>query len=120
MAPRTGAERYLNARLEDAEYRDAYERARLRIDQIDRVIRALDERREQLNLSKAELARRAEMQPEAVRRIFSAERPNPTLHTLAALAEVLGLDLTPARKQKAAARPTRARSAASGTRRRTA
>jgi hypothetical protein len=63
------------------------------------------------------------MQPEAVRRLFSAERPNPTLHTLVAIAEALGLDLTPAEKQsqrRATPRATRARSGASGTRRRTA
>lgn len=121
MATPTGAERYLKDRLDDPDYRDAYDRARQRIDQIDSVIRALDERREQLNLSKAELARRAEMQPEAVRRLFSAERPNPTLHTLAALAEVLGLDITPATKSSTTpARATRGRSGASGTRRRTA
>lgn len=99
MTERTGAERYLSARLGDREYRAAYERARQRIDQIDTVIRALNDRREELKLSKAELARRAEMPPEAVRRLFSAERPNPTLHTLAALAEALGLDLTAAEKR---------------------
>jgi transcriptional regulator with XRE-family HTH domain len=93
-----------------------YEHAGHRIDQIDRVIRALDHRREELNLSKAELARRADMPPEAVRRLFSAERPNPTLHTLAAIADALELDLTPTAKMPA----TRARSSASGTRRRTA
>jgi DNA-binding phage protein len=122
MSERTGAERYLEARLSDPEYRAAYERARQRIDQIDRVIRALDERREELKLSKAELARRAEMPPEAVRRLFSAERPNPTLHTLAAIAEALGLELMPAEKtsqRRSASRASRARSAASGTRRRT-
>src|SRR5690606_3996253 len=61
MTERTGAERYLRSRLDDPEYRAAYERSRQRIDQIDRVIRTLDDRREALNLSKAELARRAEM-----------------------------------------------------------
>jgi DNA-binding phage protein len=119
MVKQTGAERYLKARLDDPEYREAYERARHRIEQVDRVIRVLDERREQLSLSKAELARRAQMPPEAVRRLFSAERPNPTLQTLAAIAEALDLDLTPARRP-GAARATRARSGASGTRRRTA
>lgn len=123
MTQCTGAERYFKARLDDPEYREAFERARKRIDQIDRVIRALDDRREELNLSKAELARRAEMQPEAVRRLFSAERPNPTLHTLAAIAEALGLDISPAdNRGERATSPasTRARSGTSGTRRRTA
>jgi DNA-binding phage protein len=119
---RTGAERYLDSRLKDPEYREAYERARQRDEQIDRVIRALDARRSELNLTKAELARRAEMQPEAVRRLFSAERPNPTLYTLAAIAQALGLELAPAAPDRTP-RPkkvSRAPSDAAGTRRRTA
>lgn len=123
MTERTGAEEYLDTRLHSPEYREAYERARRRIDQIDRVIRALDDRREELNLSKAELARRAEMPPEAVRRLLSAEHPNPTLHTLVAIAEALGLDFAPAQKtapRSTRSSATRARSGASGTRQRTA
>src|SRR5918995_5896829 len=100
-APRTGAERYLARRLEDADYREAYEEARERISQIDAVIRALDERRSQLNLTKAELARRAGIKPEAVRRLFSAETPNPTLNTLVALAAALELELRPEPRRSA-------------------
>jgi DNA-binding phage protein len=114
---RTGAERYLAGRLEDDGYRQAYGAARERIDQIDSVIRALDARREELHLSKAELARRAGMKPEAVRRLFSADRPNPTLGTLVAVAGVLDLEIRP-RPRAASATP--ARSGASRTRRRTA
>jgi DNA-binding phage protein len=116
---RTGAERYLAERVEDPEYRSAYEQAKERIEQIDRVIRALDERRAELNLSKAELARRAGVKPDAIRRLFSAEKPNPTLSTLVAGAGALGLELRPEpRRPRTSA--TRARSKASGTRRRTA
>jgi DNA-binding phage protein len=113
--PRTGAERYLARRLEDPEYRQAYEGARERIDQIDSVIRALDARREKLHLTKAELARRAGLKPEAIRRLFSAEKPNPTLTTLVALAGALDLEILPTPRRRASA--TRARSAVSGTRR---
>lgn len=115
---RTGAERYLAARLEDPEYRQAYEEARERIDQIDSVIRALDARREELDLTKAELARRAGVKPEAIRRLFSAEKPNPTLTTLVALAGALDLEFLPTPRRRGAA--TRAPSGASGTRRRSA
>lgn len=92
---RTGAERYLAERLKDPEYREAFDAARERIHQIDVVIRAFDERREELELSKAELARRAGVKPEAIRRLFSADRPNPTLNTLVALASALDLELKP-------------------------
>jgi len=117
--PRTGAERYLARKLEDPEYREAYEQAKERIDQIDGVISALDDRRIELNLTKADLARRAGVKPEAIRRLFSAEKPNPTLSTLIALAGALDLELRPEpRRPRTGA--TRAQSAASGTRRRTA
>lgn len=114
---RTGAERYLARRLEDPEYRRAYEDSRARIAQIDSVISTLDARREELQLTKAELARRAGVKPEAIRRLFSAEHPNPTLSTLVALAGALDLDLRPTPRTESA---TEARSAASGTRRRSA
>lgn len=128
MQKRTGAERYLDARLRDSAYREAHDDARRRIESIDRMVRALDRRREDLGLSKAELARRAEIPPEGVRRLFSAQRPNPTMQTLTALAEALGLELVVveqgAREAKApmlgGQSATRAPSGASGTRRRTA
>ena len=85
--PRTGAERYLAQRLDDPEYRAAYNAARDRIAQIDTVVNSLDSRRIELGMSKAELARRAGVKPEAIRRLFSVERPNPTLSTLVALAD---------------------------------
>ncbi|HEX5365406.1 MAG TPA: helix-turn-helix transcriptional regulator [Acidimicrobiales bacterium] len=118
MTEPTGAERYLARRLEDPEYRQAYEEARERIEQIDSVIRAFDARREELHLTKAELARRAGVKPEAIRRLFSAEKPNPTLTTLVALAGALDLEIRPTPRRGAST--TRARSAASGTRRRSA
>ncbi|WP_416246629.1 helix-turn-helix domain-containing protein [Candidatus Poriferisodalis multihospitum] len=95
-AARTGAERYLRDRRTDAEYERAYDAARHRIDQIDGIIRILDQRRCRLQLSKAELARRAGLRPEVIRRLFSAENPNPTLSTLVALAGALELKMTAA------------------------
>ena len=115
-AAQTGAERYFARRLEDPEYRQAYEEARERIGQIDSVIRIFDARREELHLTKAELARRAGVKPEAIRRLFSAEKPNPTLTTLVALAGALDLEIRPTPRRSAST--TRERSAASGTRRR--
>jgi DNA-binding phage protein len=114
----SGAERYLAGRLADPDYRRAYEEARTRIEQIDSVIRALDARREELHLSKAELARRADIRPEAIRRLFSAETPNPRLSTLVALAGALDLEIRPAPRRDTAA--TRAPAAAAETHRRSA
>ncbi len=82
-----------------AERRAAYLSARRRIAQVDALVQALDERREQLGLTKAELARRADLAPEAVRRLFSVNAPNPTATTLFALAEALDLELVPRRRR---------------------
>lgn len=97
---RTGAERYFATRAGEPGYAEAYAEARRKIDQIDRLVRALDDRREVLGMTKAELARRAEIAPEAVRRLFSADSPNPTIGTLTAIADTLGLELVP-RKRRA-------------------
>jgi hypothetical protein len=93
--PRTGAERYLAKQQKDPEYRATYDEARRRIDQVGAIVQALDDRREALGLTKAELARRADLAPEAVRRLFSVDSPNPTAITLAALADALEVDLVP-------------------------
>jgi DNA-binding phage protein len=116
---RTGAERYLARRLEDPDYQRAFESSSERIAMTDAVIDAFNNRREELNLTKAELARRAGVKPEVIRRLFSAERPNPTLATLVALAGAMDLEFRP-RPRRRLPRTTPARSAAAGTRRRTA
>jgi DNA-binding phage protein len=95
---RTGADRYFSRRAAEAGYAEAYAEARRRIDAIDRLVQALDDRRTELGLSKAELARRAELAPEVVRRLFSVDSPNPTIGTLTALADALGLELVPQRR----------------------
>lgn len=93
MVARTAAERYFEDQLKDPEYRRAYEAAKSRIDRTDALVRALDERRVARHMSKAELARAAGMQPEAVRRLFTMESPNPTAGTLFALADALDLEV---------------------------
>jgi DNA-binding phage protein len=92
---RTGAERYLSNRLNSPDYRAEYKAAKDRIARIDTIVRSLDARRAAMGLTKAELARRAGMKPEAIRRLFSVERPNPTLSTLVALAAALDLEIRP-------------------------
>lgn len=90
---KTGAERYIATQKRDPEFREAYDDAARRIRQVDELVRALDNAREQRGMTKAELARRAGMAPEVVRRLFTAEGPNPTAATLVALADVLDVEL---------------------------
>ena len=90
---RTGAERYFAERADHPGFTAVYEVSRRRIDQVDRLVNALDERRAALGMTKAELARRANIAPEAVRRLFSLHSPNPTIVTLTAIADALDLEL---------------------------
>lgn len=94
---------------EDPEYRAEYERFGRQIEQIDRVVNALDDLREQASLSKAELARRIGKDPASVRRLFSAE-VNPELKTLAAIADALDAEVT-IQPRRAAKRGSRRRPA---------
>jgi transcriptional regulator with XRE-family HTH domain len=82
----------LAARMEDPEFRAEYERARREIDQVDSVIRQLDELREAAGLTKAELARHIGRDPSSIRRLFTA-KGNPELTLVASIAENLGADL---------------------------
>lgn len=84
--------RMLASRMEDPEFRAEYERARREIDQVDSVIRQLDELRAAAGLSKAELARHIGRDPSSIRRLFTAES-NPELLLVASIAEDLGAEV---------------------------
>jgi len=78
--------------MQDPEFRHEYEAARRQIDQVDAVVRALDQLRMEAGLSKAELARRIGRNPAAVRRLFSS-RANPEMGTIAAIAAALDAEI---------------------------
>jgi ribosome-binding protein aMBF1 (putative translation factor) len=83
-------DRRLARRLrEDPEFRVEFERQSRQIDQIDSVVRQLDELREAAGMSKAELARAIGKKPSSIRRFFTAD-VNPELKTVAAVADALG------------------------------
>ena len=86
-------ERRHAARMADATYRAAYERAAREIAQTDAVIRELDALRMDLGMSKAELARRVNRNASSVRRLFTASQVRPELPLIAAIADALGADL---------------------------
>jgi transcriptional regulator with XRE-family HTH domain len=86
-------ERRRARRMDDPEYRLAYERAARELAQTDAVIQELDSLRIDLGISKAELARRVNRNASSVRRLFTASQARPELPLIAALADALGADL---------------------------
>jgi ribosome-binding protein aMBF1 (putative translation factor) len=86
-------ERRRERRMQDPEYRAAYERAAREVAQTDAVIQQLDSLRADLGISKAELARRVNRNASSVRRLFTAGQVRPELPLIVALADALGAEL---------------------------
>ncbi|HET7682963.1 MAG TPA: helix-turn-helix transcriptional regulator [Marmoricola sp.] len=80
--------------LEDPQFLREYITESMRIATIDGIVNALDDAREAAGLSKAELARAIQAEPATIRRLFSSDKTNPTLGTLAEVAAALGLRIT--------------------------
>ncbi len=87
----------------DPEFVESYRLHRARIDAIDTLMRALDEERERQKMTKADLARRIEAEPAAVRRLFTESRPNPQIGRLVDSAHELGFEITIKRRRPNAA-----------------
>lgn len=86
-------------RLPDPRTRTAEERARREREQIDNVVRTLDELRIDAELSKYELGRRTHYHPMTITKLFTTPDPRPTLLLIVEIAEALGatVEITPAR-----------------------
>lgn len=91
-------ERRRARRMQDPQYRAAYERAAREVAQTDAVIRELDTLRVDLGMSKAELARRVNRNASSVRRLFTASQVRPELPLIVALADALGAELRVVRR----------------------
>jgi DNA-binding phage protein len=111
MATKTGFDKFFEEQMRNRAFAKGYARARAEVDAVDRLVRALDETRIELGVSKAELARLISAKPEVVRRLFTSKAPNPTLTTLVKVASALGFTVQlvamkphgkPSRKQAAA------------------
>jgi ribosome-binding protein aMBF1 (putative translation factor) len=86
-------ERRRDRRMQDPQYRAAYEQAARELAQTDAVIQQLDSLRADMGISKAELARRVNRNASSVRRLFTASQVRPELPLIAALADALGAEL---------------------------
>ena len=94
---KTGFDRYFARRMKDPSFAAAYTEARSETDAVDALVRSLDAARETAGLTTAALAKKAQMQPEVIRRLFTAKNSNPTLVTVMKLASALdcSLELSP-------------------------
>ena len=99
-------------KMRDPEFRRAYQRARTQIDAIDQLVRDLDAARQAQHMTKADVARRMGVPPEAVRRLFSMRSPNPTLKTIVAAAEAVGMTVKAVPEAGSAKGPSKGRTAA--------
>lgn len=80
--------------LSDPAFRQQYLRESERIATVDRIINQLDDVRQELGLSKAELARAIGRSPESIRRLMTAKSVNPQLSLVAEIASALGYRVT--------------------------
>ncbi len=90
---KTAFDKYFDRRMKEPDFASAYEETRAIIDSTDALVRALDEARILVGVSKADLARQIRARPEIVRRLFTSSEANPTLATVLKLADALGLRL---------------------------
>ena len=81
----------LEKNLKSPEFLRAYVIESIRISTVDAILGQLDEIREEIGVSKAELARAIGAEPAVLRRLFASNTANPTLGTLADVAAALGL-----------------------------
>lgn len=87
-------EKYREERLADPEFKRLYERHRSEIDAIDVILSAIENRRQELEITKTDLARLIDKKPESVRRLLSGRAVNPTLITVLEMTKALGMEIS--------------------------
>lgn len=83
----------LQESLQDAATRQQYILESQRIAAIDNMVNRLNDAREQLGMSKAELGRAIERTPETIRRLLTSRSINPQYTVVVEMAAALGLKL---------------------------
>lgn len=115
MAEQSFHDRLLAEQMKDEEFRTAFERRQREIGVIDAIVNKLEARREELGMSKAELARMIGKNAASVRRVLTKPK-NPELRTVVAMADALGVEVKlvprPRRKSGVAGKTLAGRSTA--------
>ncbi len=104
---KTGFDRHFAKRMKNAAFAAEDKTTRTQTDAVDALVRALDAAREDAGLTKAALAQRADIKPEQVRRLFTAQASNPTVMTLVKLATALDCTVALTPRVGRRARPAR-------------
>jgi DNA-binding phage protein len=117
----TASERWVAKRLKKTSERDEVAAMRREIEVVDELVRALEERRAELGISKIELARRINGDRGSLQRLLK-EGGNPTLQTYLSIAQALGCTVNLVKEQtvaparvKTLRAPKRARATSKGT-----
>lgn len=90
--------------LADPERRARYERKKATVMATRDWLRLIDQVREEAGLSKAALAHRVDMEPSAIRRLFTSESSNPKLDTVVSLMVALDIEWILTRRSRASGR----------------
>lgn len=90
----TAFDRYLKEQLVDPEFKEGFERKLANIRSFAELMQAMERARAARKLSKKAVADRMGRHPSAVSRLLCGEGPNPTLETIADLADALDLTLS--------------------------
>lgn len=85
-------DRWLGDQLNDPAFRATFERERREIEIIDSIVNTLERLREDLGISKAELARAIDKNPASIRRLLTVPG-NPELRTIVAVADALDAEV---------------------------
>jgi len=75
----------------DPEFARQYVLEWVKVSTVDRIVNELDARRQDLGLSKSDLAKAVRRDPAAIRRLLSDSTGNPTLETVSSVAAAVGL-----------------------------
>jgi DNA-binding phage protein len=93
MARKSAFDRYVDEQKKDPAFAAEYQRAGVEIRAVDEFVRRVDTARIEKGMTKADLARRISMTPEAMRRLLTSPDVNPTLETVLAVLEAVDLRL---------------------------
>jgi len=75
----------------DPEFARQYLLEWVKVSTVDRIVNELDARRQDLGLSKSDIAKAVRRDPAAIRRLLSDSTGNPTLETVSSVAAAVGL-----------------------------